>query len=574
MGDKRGRSFWNLIVNPDPWKVESGLAAIFLVLLVVMMSGLEAAYVQVATTNRLVSPELLDDHSFLLLLALDLLVPLTVALLSHRAFFIYLIGQCFLSVILLHYTIFFYNTLTLSTIYHSMQGAASLGIDIFGFARWKIIILMGFFLLIKLFIARISMVPRARMPKAFTFRRISAVACMTLIAWLVLIIYGKTGLSHTWVDIKGHRTAVERRLEEGARESVKSIGYVATWLGEFLSGTYKDTALIFAEARCSDPDGGACRDGTAEEAGRRWRSLPLPELPETVIMIQVESLDYDVLDMRVNNTVVAPFLSDLARRSLLLDVFAPHKVGSCNSDYELLNGRIAEQNVVYYTYIKDYPDSVIHLLNKRNYAPAFFHGLEGSLFNLREAYDLQGFGALHFKEELLTEGYQASSLIMEHIRDEDIFQSAARALEGKQGPQAEFIVTMSSHVPFLKASEPFKSAGGSFARYVSSINYLDACLAEFYRNLPEKTLLIIWGDHGSDVSYPRGFGPGRRQVPFIVHVKGHSDWLDDYRRSRQPGNQAVQSSAAEPRVYTLCELHYYLRCLFGGVGDGSTAVQD
>ena len=554
------RTLWNLVFNPDPWKVESGAAAIFLVLLVVAMSGAEAAYVQVRTTNRVLSPELLTDISFLLLFSLDILVPLTVALLSRPAFIIYLIAQCFLSTILLHYTIFFYNTLTLSTIYHSMQGAASLGIDIFGFARWEIILTLGVLLVIKLFLVRVSLVRRVHMPKLWQMRGIAAVICMTVISWVVVTIYGKTGLGLTWVDATGHRPAAERRLEEGARESVRSIGYLATWLGEFFSGNYKDTALIYAEARCQDPDGGACpgRDGESGD----WQGLPLPPLGPTVIIIQAESLDFAVLDMKVNGRTVTPFLNHLARDSVTLKVFAPHKVGSCNSDYEILNGRVAEQNVIYYTYIKDYPDSLIHQLAGRGYAPTVFHGLSGGLFNLREAYAAQGFTGFQFKEEMLAEGYRPGPYIMEHIVDEDVFDNAAEHLPA-DGPAAQFIVTMSSHVPFLPAWPEYKSAGGTFARYASSMSYLDRCLGEFYQQLPEGALLIIWGDHGSDVEYPRGFAPGDRHVPLLVHVKGREAWLSGLKNrgagewpAREPG------LAAGDRIFTLCELHFYLRRIF------------
>jgi len=561
------KNFWNLLFHPGPWAVKNGLAAILLVLMVVLMSGLTSAYIQVTTTTRVIAPELLGDKSFLLLFSLDLLLPLTVALLSKRAFMAYLIIQCFLSSILLHYNIFFYNTLTLSTIYHSLQGAASLGIDIFGFARWEIILALGLLLAVELFLAQIAMFPRPNMPSFFKWRGISAVICMAVICWLALHIYGRTGLSIIWVEPRGHRPAAERRLEEGARESVRNIGYVGTWLGEFFSGTYRDTTLIYAEARCSSPDGGVCL--AAAEAGepRLWRGLPLPPLSRTLIMIQAESLDFAALDMRVNGQAVTPFLNQLARHSLTLKVFAPHKVGSCNSDYELLNGRIAEQNVVYYTYIKDYPDSVIHLLERKGYAPAFFHGLGGSLFNLREAYSAQGFQEFHFKEELLTEGYKSTRLIMEHIRDEDVLDSAARHLR-PEDLSARFIVTMSSHVPFLPAAPEFKSAGGSFARYVTSLNYLDRSLADFYERLPEGTLLIIWGDHGSDVDYPRGFAPGDRHVPFLVHVKGDEVWLEEGRTNRPRGGRNPSEGLEEAglnrdgRVHSLCELSHYLRCLF------------
>jgi len=559
-GGREKRTLINLLFRPAPWVVANGWLAIFMVLLVVGLSGLEAAYAQVNTTNRIISPELFSDKSFLLLLCLDILVPLTIALLSKWAFVFYLTAQCFLSCILLHYRIFFYNTLTLSTIYHSLQGAASLGIDIFGFARPEIIVILGLLLLLKLFLVQISMAPRPRMPKVFQLRGLSAVAAMTVICWVVMIIYGKTGLTQHWVDFKGHRPAVERRLEEGARESVRNIGYVATWFGELISGTYSDTSLIYAEVSCPDPDGKSCLEG-AEDEGKNWMGLPLPPLPSQVIMIQAESLDYAALDLRVNGLEVIPFLNGLARQSLLLRAFAPHKVGSCNSDYEILNSRIAEQNVLYYSYIKEYPDSVIRPLAEKGYRPAVFHGLGGGLFNLREAYEAQAFEEFHFKEDLLEEGYQPGPYIMEHILDEDLFRSAAGHLSDEV-PKAQFIITMTSHVPFIPARPEFKSVGGSFARYVSSLNYLDRTLAEFYQKLPEGTLVVIWGDHGSDVDYPRGFVPGDRHVPFLVHVKGNDEWLKGLGQLATKELLSGRKPSADGRVHSLCQLSHYLRCLF------------
>ncbi len=438
-----------------------------------------------------------------------------------------------------------------------------MGIDIFGFARPEIILILGLLLALKLFLVQISMAPRVRMPKIFHLRGVSAVASMTIISWVVVAIYGKTGLTLTWVDFQGHRPAVERRLEEGTRESVRSIGYVATWFGELITGTYKDSSLIYAETRCAPPDGGLCLDQAAGGRPKNWRNLPLPAVPRTVVMIQAESLDYAALDMKVNGLSVTPFLSYLARHSLVLKTFAPHKVGSCNSDYEILNSRIAEQNVLYYTYIKDYPDSVIHLLDRKGYEPSVFHGLAGGLFNLREAYGAQGFKNFTFKEELIQEGYRPSPYIMEHVLDEDVLDSAAKKLSADER-QAQFIITMTSHVPFIPARKEFKSAGGSFARYVTSLYYLDECLIEFYHRLPKGTLLIIWGDHGSDVSYPRGFAPSDRHVPFMVHVKGDDDWLEELRQAKwrnlRPGQ--TPGLSADSRIHTLCEISHYLRCLF------------
>ena len=398
----------------DSLPVASGWQALILLNIAVLIAGLESAYVQVNTTYQFFSLSLLKTPSFLFLLSLDLLVPLTVALLSRRLFMVFLAGQWFLNIILLHYTIFFYNPLTLSTIYHSMHGAASLGIDILGFARWDIIAAVTVLLLIKLLLVQMSRTPDRLMPKVWNMRGLTAICCMAVIWYISMLIYGKTGLSLLWVDSQGHRTATERRLESGTREAVRNIGYIATWIGEWMSGTYRDTDLIYAEMRCADPDAEnspAIRTGQGER-DQYWAGLPLPPVGGTVVFIQVESLDFAALSMKVNGHTVVPFIDSLARQSLLLKAFAPHKVGSSNSDYEILNSRVADQNVMYYSYIKDYPDSVVRMLVDKGYQASVFHGLGGKLFNLRSAYAAQGFSVFHFKEDLEAEGYPPSKFIL------------------------------------------------------------------------------------------------------------------------------------------------------------------
>lgn len=641
--------------------VRGGWLAILLLHIAILMSGVESAFVQVSTSYKFFSFELLSTPSFLLLFALDLLLPLTVALISRRLFMLYLVGHCFLNVILLHYSIFFYNPLTLSSIYHSMQGAASLGVDIFGFARWGIILLMGVLLVIKLLLVRLSDTPNGLMPNFWGLRGVTAACCLSATIAITMTIHGHTGLIPLWADLGITKNAAERRMETGSREAVRHIGYIGTWLGEFVSGTYKDTTLIFAETHCADPASGpvglpqntilqtsgalgyngylqttalgisstapGCTEaqstpavrqneqnlwqnasasrninstasGDASTNGARqnsnkaelpssWGGLPLPPVGNTVILMQVESLDFAALSMKVNGHTALPFLDYLAQHSIILRAFAPHKVGSSNSDYELLNGRIASQNVIYYSYIKEYPDSILHLLTKHGYKSKILHGLSGELFNLRAAYAAQGFEQAFFKEELLASGYAESKYIMGHILDEDLLDKAEEELHDGAGvdntnKQAQFIITMTSHIPFIDPLPIFKKAGGVFARYVSSLRYTDQAIAAYYATLPAGTLIIIWGDHGSDVTYPVAFAENNRQVPFFVHVKGDNSWLNapvqsgPLRSSTElktpvmansrleeaklhPLGYTVDPPVSSERIFTLCELHYYLR---------------
>ena len=527
--------------------VQSDSLALLFLLLSVLISGMEALTVQaVSITHRLAPDSILETATGPLLL-IDFLAPLALALLSRGAYLVFVTGQTFVSAIVLHYGNFFYNTLTLSTIYHSMQGLSYLGNSVFTFMKMDVILILAMTGSLKIGFLWLSARPYAKMSPGWPLRRAIALCCLMVLATLIFWGHGRTGILSLWTGPSAHQTAIDRRTQDGTRESVRHLGYLATWMGEWLSGVYKDTSLIFAEKSCPDPHARFVAEHP-EQAGT-WNGVPLPPCGRYLVMIQVESLDFAALSMRFNGQPVMPFLEGLLPSSLVIQAFAPHKVGSANSDYELLNGRIAEQNVMYYTYIKDYPDSIIRLLADQR--PAVFHGLEGNLFNLRAAYANMGFRQACFKEELIRAGYPISDLTMEHIADEHVLDAAARYLEQGEG-KAVFVVTMSSHIPFMDPWPPFGLGSGLFARYVAALHYVDQCLADMYARLPEDTLLILWGDHSSDISYPEDLPPNGRHVPFIVHVKGGSTWL---------GENRIRPVEGQP--FTLCELSHLLRRLVG-----------
>ena len=515
--------------------VRSGKCALCFLLLSVFVSSAESFLVQTLSLHHVLTLESLGDTANVYLLLIDVLVPLSLCLLSRWAYLVFMMVQTMVSSVILHYGSFFYNTLTLSTIYHSMQGLSYLGDSVFMFLKADILLTLTMVFCAKLLFLWLSALPHASMPGLWHLRGVAALSGLMLVSVMIFWGHGRVGILSMWTDASEHRTAEARRTQEGTRQSVQHLGYLATWAGEWLGGVYKDTTLIYAEKTCPDPD-------ESRESADTWCGYSLPPVRGPVVMLQVESLDFAAPSMRFNGMPVMPFLESLLPSSLLLRAFAPHKVGSANSDYELLNGRVAEQNVMYYSYIREYPDSVVHHLADRR--PAVFHGLEGNLFNLRQAYALMGFDRSFFKEELVEAGYPPSSLTMEHVADEHVLNAAAEYLEQGRG-EAVFVVTMSSHIPFMEPGSEFGLKDGMFARYVSSLHYVDACLADFWKRLPEGTLLMLWGDHSSDISYPRGMEDNGKHVPFLVSVKGDDAWL--------------KSRPDTERTFTLCELSHLLR---------------
>ena len=516
-------------------------------LLSVAVSALEAFFVQVFSIHHMLTVESLRETVTPSLILVDVLAPLCLALISRKAYGVFLVLQSAASAVILHYASFFYNTLTLSTMYHSMQGLNRLGGSVFVFVRPDILLRLALVLFLQFLLLRLAAQSSEAESRLRNARAVFVPFCLLALSVTVFWEHGSSGMLSLWTSEGPHRTTFDRRSQEGAKESVRHLGYLATWAGEWLGGAYRDTSLIYAEKRCEDPQ--KLFLAAHPEEGETWCGCPIPPASGPVAMIQVESLDYAALSMSFAGHEVMPFLRSLLPESLLLRGFAPHKVGSANSDYELLNGRVAEENVMYYSYIREYPDSVVRALAGRR--PATFHGLEGDLFNLRGAYRLMGFDRTFFKEELVQEGYPVSSLAMEQVADEYVLNAAAEYLEKGEG-EAVFVVTMSSHIPFMEPYPPFGLGKGLFSRYVSSLHYVDDCLASFYARLPEGTLFLLWGDHGSDVPYPSGLKENGRHVPFLVNVKGNDAWL-----------AGGVGEGEKDRSFTLCSLSWFLRRMLG-----------
>lgn len=75
--------------------------------------------------------------------------------------------------------------------------------------------------------------------------------------------------------------------------------------------------------------------------------------------MQVESLDFELLEMDVDGRPVMPFLRSLLPDAILLRLDGTKKLASANSDFELFNGLEASPDFVHYEYENAYPRSLI-----------------------------------------------------------------------------------------------------------------------------------------------------------------------------------------------------------------------
>lgn len=271
----------------------------------------------------------------------------------------------------------------------------------------------------------------------------------------------------------------------------------------------------------------------AIEAGRhptdRLTPVEAPiTLGEKIVIAQVESLDWGVIDHDVDGRAVTPFLRGLRDRSMFYKLEAVHIHGSADADFVAMTGRLPSPDTIPY-YVAGYPydEALPQLLRTLGYRSTFLHGVSGDFFKRRAAYEQMGFDRLIFAEELTADFALRKPQGQLGFDDHVLFDVAATELESHEQPSFAFLVTVSSHGPFnaLPEGEPrlFEKPKTAAQRYFNSMSYVDRALEAFIGKLPAGTTVVLYGDHVSQVDHP-GYDPGidgrREFVPLYIHTVG------------------------------------------------------
>ncbi len=327
-----------------------------------------------------------------------------------------------------------------------------------------------------------------------------------------------------------------RRVNVGSPEY--TYGYAVAWAAECL--TYDADAVL--------------ADAVAKSQAKSRRLIaaePRLNMGEHLVIVQVESLDYDVVDAKVGHRYVMPFLRQLKSRSMWYMVKPFHTTGTSDADFSLLtssspNGRITPFKVVGFPY----GDSLPWLTGTLGYTAVAIHGNTGAFFQRRSAYAQMGFSKLYFAEELRQFGVDGAA-------DDEVLRFSARLIHESKQPMFHFVITLTSHGPFNqlpdRAARLIASPQGIAERYLNSMNYVDRSLAEYYAELPDNTTLVIYGDHHSNVvGYVAGEPHGDR-VPWIICQKGR-----DISGRQRTGKTGLATSGALNQLDLVC---YFRDCV-------------
>jgi hypothetical protein len=293
--------------------------------------------------------------------------------------------------------------------------------------------------------------------------------------------------------------------------AVYAYGYFISWIAEFfVVPSTHELAQELAQLQNDSPDRLSGTEG------------PL-EFGSNVVVIQMESWGWNALDCQMNGQEVTPFLNGLARRSRLFKVEAYHHVASLDMDYAVLSGGSPSKRMVSYL-VADVPydKALPRFMQQHGFRTLALHGNSGEFFGRRENFKRMGFDEIYFQEDFNSRAVKRSYW---GVRDAELFRLSSQKLHKAVGPEFHFIITLDSHVPFdliyEEEKEIYPHSQAWQENYFNSIRVLDRDMREYIESLPAGTLVILYGDHTSNLNYAKfqaAIDEHAEYVPCVVHV--------------------------------------------------------
>ncbi len=357
-----------------------------------------------------------------------------------------------------------------------------------------------------LFVSIFSTIIFIRLPRAETIHAYSKIG---ILLFLLLIYYGLYKIEVTRWNLEPQLT----------RAHVRNSAYVVAMLG-FLPAYYRLFLDDYVHGQSTFSYPGKINNGnTRNEHLTRLKNA-------NVIILQVESLDARVVNLRINGKQVMPFLSSLTTRAAYFKNFvAQHSSGgSSDADLSMLTSLFPLTNHVGLL-TADYSriNTLVNVLESNGYDSATLYADSGEAFYKNIAYPRIGFNHIYNSESYSgrASGWEAKDL--------DFLDQSIDHIKALSQPYFAYLLTNQSHGPFRNHSESTKKQfnfdGTDYSDiqidYLVSMNEVDRAFEHFYQKMEklgmmENTILIIYGDHNSHVLEDEDCPSGVECIPLII----------------------------------------------------------
>lgn len=255
---------------------------------------------------------------------------------------------------------------------------------------------------------------------------------------------------------------------------------------------------------------------------------------KNLILIQVESLESQVIHRNTGQGEITPFLNRMAREGL----YFPHvkelvrEGNSSDAEFMVNTGLYPlREGVLFYRYSdRTYPDALPRLLGEQGYTAIAAHGDRETFWNRNAVYPLLGYDEFWGIESFDRDDMLAmSSVIGLGLSDHSFFNQCAERMEALPEPFLISLITLTSHAPFKLPDEAkFRRfdalEGGAVRNYAESMAYVDGAMEAFIgkmdaSGLLDRSVVVIYGDHEGLNKYASGLEEdwtNGRNLPLII----------------------------------------------------------
>lgn len=274
---------------------------------------------------------------------------------------------------------------------------------------------------------------------------------------------------------------------------------------------------------------------------------------KNVIILHLESFQQFLIDLKINNKEVTPFLNSIyhSKNTISYKNFF-HQVGlgrTSDAETMLETGTFGISDGPLFSSLgnENTFQAAPQILRQRGYTSAVFHGNIGTFWNRNEVYKNLGYNyffdsSYYFNEKKDKVGYG--------LKDKLLFAESIKYLEQLQQPFYVKFLTVTNHYPYYMDSEDldkdFKTTNTNnttINNYFQTAHYLDQSIREFFEylkksGLDKKSIVILYGDHygvGSSDNETNALAPilnkadkpwseydtiNLQRVPFMIHMNG------------------------------------------------------
>lgn len=226
-----------------------------------------------------------------------------------------------------------------------------------------------------------------------------------------------------------------------------------------------------------------------------------------VLYVSMESLQNFMIDYKIDDKEVTPFLNSLAHdyQTFYFDNFF-HQVGqgkTSDAEFMMANSLFPlPQGAVFTQKSQNTYQAAPQILKSKGYTSASFHGNNKSFWNRDQMY--QSFGIDKFFDESYFD-MSDENTINYGLKDKPLYKESMPYLKNMKQPFYAKSIWLSNHFPFVLDEGDTDFPQGDFGdgvvnRYFQTAHYMDTALKQFFKKMKDSglydnTVIVMYGDH-------------------------------------------------------------------------------